>query len=290
MRYLVIFSLLLAGFSYIGCKPDPITDSLNKHHHKVLQLTGYKQSKPSIVYLPEALAEISGIIFYPKDSSILCVEDDKGAVYKFPLFKYKTLQEWPFSGETDFEEIVLQNNFFYALKSNGDITRFYFDRNGTVVADKFTSHLSIQTREFESMVYDSTRKLLLLTCKDCKDDVKNNTSVWGVDFDRKVMLPTPVFAINHTQIEELVGQKISKFRPSAMAIHPVTGDYYFVSSINNLIVVTDREGLVKEVTVTSKKYFKQPEGLTFLPNGDLLVSNEFADRGRATILLYPYQK
>jgi len=290
MRYFVIFSLLLASCFYIGCKPDPISDTLDRHNNKVLHLTGYEHSRPSIVHLPEALAEISGIIFYPKDSSILCVDDDRGSLYKFPLYKRKVLQDWPFSAEGDFEEIVLQDSIFYALKSNGDITRFYFDKKGTVVADKFASGLSIQSREFESMVYDTTRKLLLLTCKDCKDDLKNNSSVWGVDFARKVMLPTPVFVIQHTQIEALLGKKISKFKPSSMAIHPLTGDFYFVSAINNLIVVTDRDGVVKELTVTSKKYFKQPEGLAFLPNGDLLISNEFADRGRATLLLYPYKK
>ena len=286
MQYVLNFSFLLASFLFLGCKRDTIADDLD---HTVLELSGYKYSRPSIVYLPEALAQISGLIFYPKDSSILCIEDDRGAVYKFPLFKHKTFRDWAFSAESDFEEIVLHSGIFYALKSNGDITRFYFSSTGAVVAEKFTS-LAKESREFESMMYDTTRNILLLTCKDCKDDLKNNTSVWGVDFTRKVMLPAPVFIIQHAQIEAMVGQKISKFKPSSSAIHPLTGDYYFVSAINNLVVVTNREGTVKEVAVTSKKYFKQPEGIAFMPNGDLLVSNEFAERGRATILLYPYQK
>jgi hypothetical protein len=139
------------------------------------------------------------------------------------------------------------------------------------------------------MIYDSTRQLLLVVCKDCQDDPKDTTSVYGVDFESKTMSPSPAFVIDHLQIEKLVGKKISKFKPSGAGVHPITGDFYFVSAINDLLVVTDSNGHVKEATALDRAIFKQPEGLAFKPDGTLLIANEFANVGTATIILYEYK-
>ena len=38
------------------------------------------------------------------------------------------------------------------------------------------------------------------------------------------------------------------------------------------------------------KLFKQPEGMTFTPKGDLIISNEAANSGAADILIFKYNK
>lgn len=275
-----LFFLLITAS--LGCKKKD-------NPYKYIQLKGYSKSNPSIVYLPETIAQVSGFVYYPRDSSIFCIDDNIGELYKFPLYKKKTLQKWPFSRQTDHEGLVLYDSTFYVLRSNGNIESIRFQNNGKVVTDKFESPTDITLREYEGMIYDTARKLFLLVCKDCEDDSTNKTSVWGVDFAQKKMLPNPVFVIDHLQIEKLVGKEISKFKPSAAAAHPVTGDFYYVSAINDLMIVTDRNGVVKEATPVDKILFKQPEGLSFMPNGTILISNEFADVGSATILIYPYQ-
>jgi hypothetical protein len=131
--------------------------------------------------------------------------------------------------------------------------------------------------------------MLLLICKDCEDDPMDITSVWGYDLQKDSILPDPVFRIDQTAIERILGKTIEKFKPSAAGVHPITGEYYLISAINDLIVVIDRVGQVKAACAIDKYLFKQPEGLSFMPNGDMLISNEFADAGRATILIYPYQ-
>jgi hypothetical protein len=113
--------------------------------------------------------------------------------------------------------------------------------------------------------------------------------VWGVDFVKKKMLPQPVFVIDQLEIEKFVGKELSKFKPSAAGVHPITGDFYYVSAINNLIIVTDRNGKLKDASALDKNLFKQPEGISFMRDGTLLISNEFADIGTATILIYPYK-
>ena len=279
-RTCVVFALLLIGFA--GCKDEEDT-------HKFIRLSGYEQSNPSIVYLPSTISQLSGIVYYPKDESIFCIDDNVGMLYKFPLYKKKILQQWPFSSQIDFEELVLNDSTFYALKSNGDVTGFSF-RNDSAIIDTFSSGNNIKVREFEAMVFDTARNQLLLICKDCEDDAKNTTSVWGLDFANKTLSDSPIFIIQGNQIEKLFGKKLSKFKPSSAAVHPVTGYFYYVSAINDILLVTDRDGVVMEATALDKILFKQPEGLSFMPDGTMLISNEFADMGTATILLYPYNK
>jgi hypothetical protein len=88
----------------------------------------------------------------------------------------------------------------------------------------------------------------------------------------------------------MLGQKSLKFKPSAAAIHPITGELYIISAINDLLVITDRQGEPKIAYEIDGKLFKQPEGIAFTPDGDLIISNEAADRGVANLLLFKYQK
>jgi hypothetical protein len=83
-----------------------------------------------------------------------------------------------------------------------------------------------------------------------------------------------------------LGGKEEKFKPSAAAIHPLTKELYIVSSVNKALVIADRNGKVRKVYRLDPGIFKQPEGITFSPAGDLFISNEAADVGAANILIY----
>lgn len=279
--------LLVVTIFLISCNDDA-------HHNqatiesRLLQLPGYENSNPSIVYLPETLGEISGMIYYAKDSSIICINDNEGVLYKFSLYDQRRLQRWPFSSGQDFEEIILHDSTFFALQSNGSITRLKATPTG-FVKSIYKSTSNINFREFEAAVYDSVNRRVLLVCKDCEDDSTNTTSVRIYDTQADSLLSSPAFIIDHLAIEQILGTPIEKFKPSAAGVHPVTGDYYLISAINDLLVVIDTSGKVKNSCVIDKILFKQPEGLCFMPNGDLLISNEFAEQGRANILLYKYQ-
>ena len=53
--------------------------------------------------------------------------------------------------------------------------------------------------------------------------------------------------------------------------------------------MTDLNGIPKQVYKINPKLYKQPEGMTFTPKGDLIISNESADIGAANILVYKYK-
>ena len=101
--------------------------------------------------------------------------------------------------------------------------------------------------------------------------------------------PIP-FKINIQPIAEKLGIDSLNLRASAAALNPVTKDLYILASENKLLVVLDRKGNFKDVYRLDPGLFKQPEGLTFTPFGDMLISNESGKEGSANILIYKYQK
>jgi hypothetical protein len=65
---------------------------------------------------------------------------------------------------------------------------------------------------------------------------------------------------------------------------------YIISAINKVLVVTDVNGRFKNAVKIDEGMFKQPEGITFTPQGGMFISNEAADVGVADILYFAYNK
>jgi len=250
---------------------------------------GYNPNKPIVSKLPPMLDEISGIVFYPKDKSLFAIHDERGWLYKIYTDKNSKVEKWKYATGADFEDITLVDSMFFAIKSNGSITAFTFKRPDSPIVKSFKLPKT-DKREFETLYYDSARQELLMICKDCESDEKNLTSVFAFDYKQMKYLDSPVFYIDAKHIEKKLGEKMPKFKPSAGAINPKTGELFMISSVNKILVVADNDGKVKDVFQLDPKLFKQPEGLTFTPGGDLLISNESAGIGPATIVLFKYKE
>ena len=250
---------------------------------------GYNLNKPIVSKLPPMLDEISGILYYPKDKSVFAIHDERGWLYKIHTGKTRKIEKWKYATGADFEDIVLIDSMFFAIKSNGSMVAFSFKSPDSPIVKSFKLPPN-DKREFETLYYDSVRKELLMVCKDCESDKKNMTSVFAFDYQQLKYRDSPVFHIDAREIEKALGDKIPKFKPSAGAINPRTGDLFLVSAVNKVLVVIGNDNKVKDVFQLNPKLFKQPEGLTFTPGGDLLISNESADIGPATILLFKYQE
>ena len=92
-------------------------------------------------------------------------------------------------------------------------------------------------------------------------------------------------------MQKKTGEEDLKFKPSAAAINPLTNDVWILASTNQLLIVTDRKGNTKAVYTLNPVIFKQPEGITFTPWGDLLISNEASDKYEtSTLLIFKPQK
>ena len=250
----------------------------------------YDLTHPVIMKLPEGLVEISGIVYYPKDSSVFAIVDEAGYLFKISLNRKDDIQKWKFDKKHDYEDLVLHDSIFFVLISNGDIETIQFGKNDSIITNtsKFPD-ASKKVNEFESMYYDDSLRQLVLLCKDCEDDGKKIISAWGYNDTSGIYTPS-LYTIDAQPIAEKLGVEKVKLKASAMAINPVTNEFYILSSINRVLVVTDRQGKFKELYALDRAIYKQPEGIAFTPSGDMIISNEASDTGLADILLIKNKK
>jgi uncharacterized protein YjiK len=250
----------------------------------------YDLLNPVIIKLPDALAEISGIIYYPKDTSVFAIVDEDGLLFKIGLNKKGEIKKWRFDKKHDFEDVVLKDSVFYILISNGDIEMLHFDAGDSITAAKsIFPDASKKINEFESLYYDDSLQQMVLLCKNCEDAVKDEAVAWGYNIATQQYTPG-IFTIDVKPGLEKLGIKKLKLRPSATAINPITNELYILASVNNLLIVTDRQGKFKEAYPLDPSVYKQPEGITFTPTGDMIISNESHETGLATILILKNKK
>jgi uncharacterized protein YjiK len=247
---------------------------------------GYDLSTPQQLNLPAQLSEISGIVYYKPDNCVFAQCDEKAILYKIPLSNPAQITRWKIGKKDDFEDLALIDSNFFFLVSNGDILRTKYVAKDSFYMDRFTFPGS--NNEFEAMYYDSSQRKLILICKDCKDGQKTQIATFG--FDPVTFQYSKTYSINTEKISKQLKKEDKKFKPSASALNPITGELYIVASVNKLLIITDGRGNIRHSIVLNTSIFKQPEGLTFMPSGDLLISNEFAGSGDANILIFQYNQ
>jgi uncharacterized protein YjiK len=244
---------------------------------------GYDFAHPTIIKLTYELDEVSGITYYPGDTSIFMQVDEKGNLYKLKFSNPTDIRKWKIADADDYEDIVLLDSTFYVLSSKGDITVVTFLSEHSV--DSRSYPFPIPDNEFEILFYDPKIRKLVLICKDCSEDGKKSTSGYAFDPGTKQFIAN-TFSIDVKKINALAKKKIGRFKPSAAAINPLTGSIYIVSATDKLLVIADGNGYPKAAYELDPSVFKQPEGLTFTPTGTMIITNESADVGMANVLIF----
>jgi hypothetical protein len=248
---------------------------------------GYELNRPYVMNLTSEMDEISGVDFYRKDTSVFAICDDKGSLYKVHLGNKASIEKWKFGKGNDYEDVTLADSTFYILSSDGSISSFRYEGENP---DVNTSDIDLAgNNEFEVLYQDKDTKKLVMICKDCEADTKRTVTAYSFNLSTQKFDDTPFFKIDVTPIADKLKKDKEKFKPSAAAINPVTNELFIISSVNKALVIADNRGNVKEVYELNPSLYKQPEGLTFTPAGDLIISNERADVGSPNIFIFKYK-
>ncbi len=272
---------VIAFAAITGCGS---VDSKEKYENTEM----YDLAVPKVINLPAVLDEISGIAYYAKDTSVFAIIDEDGSLFKIPLKDPQTVKEWTFDKQRDYEDVVLKDSTFYVLVSNGDLETLKFKDDQIITEKTEFPNASKKVNEFESLYWDDATQRMVIMCKACEDDKKKTvTSFFHNDstnsFDTfAVMQTAPIF--------QKLGMEKEKIKPSAAAINPVTKDLYILCSVNKIMIVADNKGTLKDVIKLDPKLYKQPEGLCFTPEGDMIVSNEMHTEGYGQLLLIKNKK
>lgn len=298
LKPLFIGLLLLHLLSIVSCvSPNSKSQDAEFIIQKAKSFNiSYDLSKETEKYrLPGKLVEISGLSFL-NDTIIACVQDELGELYTFNLNKSVITTRTPFGKEGDYEGVSCTDSLIYTLRSSGkiyEVQHFKEDSQSTV---KYRTDL----RKFnnpQGMVYDKAHSRLLIACNGLigdEESIDKVRSIYSFDLQTKKLSPVPVIKFTIDDIYQFLevggiaktSEKISKFfspssatdvlafQTSGIAIHPISGNYYLVSSKDNFFMILNPKGEFLYIRQLDSDLFRKPEGITFLRNGDLLISNE----------------
>lgn len=257
------------------------------------ELPGYTLERPDKSdELPEILLEVSGLTDID-DHTLACVQDELGVVFFYDLDKRAIVRKLPFSDVGDYEGITRVGTRLYALRSDGKL--FEIDGFAGKDAHVTTYDTGIPVKNSEGLGYDPAHNRLLIAGKtNPKDDrYKDDKVVYGFDLTTKQVSPDPVLAFTEASIARALRAETGRkdedasINPSAIAVHPVTDDIFVLSSKDHLLYVFDRSEEVRGIYPLSKRQFEQPEGITFLEDGTMFISNE-GKNGAPTLYRFDY--
>lgn len=245
----------------------------------------YQPDKPDRSWkLPIELVEISGLS-YIDDHRLACVQDENGIIYIFSLKAGVVESKIEFGDNGDYEGIEIIDKDAWVLKSNGTLFRItdFLVKNGSVVS-KYSTALSGKN-DTEGLAYDPVNNSLLIACKEHpflnEEPGKDFKAIYSFNLETSLMDTKPFLMINPDTFKSYTG-KVS-FKPSGIAIHPVSGDIFIIGSVGKLLLVLSRTGEMLAMINLSPMIFPQPEGICFSQEGKLFIASEGAGRG-GTIL------
>ena len=100
----------------------------------------------------------------------------------------------------------------------------------------------------------------------------------------------PFYRPDVSKIDKMSGKKKGTFHPSALAINPITKQWFIVSSVNKVLLVADEKFNIISTHHLSSNTFNQPEGIAFDKDGNLFISNEGSETTSGNILKFDYKK
>ena len=310
MKKQVYFSFVLAILSFISVKRIEKV-SVDRYHFvqsPVFQkeFGWFNFAEPEFIHsLPFELREISGITPYI-DGTMACIQDEEGIIYIYDMSSNSIIDQIPFAERGDFEGLTKVDSTFYILRSDAQL--FAVTRsNDSVIVN--SNRLSIHAWDNEALCYDQRDNRLLLTPKSKigkGPEFKGQRAIYEISLETGKLNPIPVFTVqvddilsyaleNNIPLPKKEASKITdsidyflKFKPSSIAVHPKTNDVYVISAIDHTMAIFEKNGKLINFMTLDPVLFNKPEGMTFLANGDLIVTNE-GQMGTPTLLKFIWQ-
>ncbi|MEO6230022.1 MAG: SdiA-regulated domain-containing protein [Ferruginibacter sp.] len=255
--------------------------------------TAYNFNAPEVTKMPADLNEISGIAFNNGNpDTIFAEQDEDGRLFYFSSANIN-VKNVKFGKRGDYEDIAINNRIVYMLRSDGKLFSFPLDNIYTNDEENVQEFKDLLPKgEYEAMYADGLHNYLYVLCKSCNDDDATK-SISGYVLkigNAEVDSVEKTFQINTRDIAKLLNEKKIDFKPSAMAFNQFTNEWYVLSSVNKLLVITDQQWKVKEAIKLDPQLFTQPEGIAFDKEQALYISNERGILESATILKFALSK
>jgi hypothetical protein len=302
MKFFSILIILLSGISCIGFG-DNDCKAQNSETRRIYNPVGYDLASPEkIDVLPGILHEISGITEID-NSTIATIQDENGVLVFYDISKSRITNQFVFQNDGDYEGLARAGNTIYVLRSDGILFEIPDYKSDEFAGNKYKTE--IPAKDNEGLCYYKKKNMLLIGPKsDLEGKKKSKKAVYGFSLETKKLLEKPVIRFDLEEIKDYAarhnlnlpvtnkknGESAPKIelRISDICIHPITNKLFLISGVEQLFFVFDLSGKIEYMEKLDPVLFNQPEGITFLNNGDMLISNE-GGAGKATLLRFNYQ-
>lgn len=248
---------------------------------------GYDLNNPEKFFMPESLLEISGITFNKgKNDTVYAIQDEEGKLFRL-AWKEKKQYHTKFGKKGDYEDVTIIKDKVIVLKSNGFLYSFPLSESLYEETDSVREwkHL-LPEGEYEGIYGEEASGKLYVICKNCLED-NSKSSVSGYILQSgDSIYQVGNFQVNVNGIKAIAGKVKRGFRPSALTKNPRTGEWFILSAVNKLLVITDSSWKVKDAFVLNSNIFNQPEGIAFDNEENLYISNEGDDLSEGNILKF----
>ncbi|HRH39821.1 MAG TPA: SdiA-regulated domain-containing protein [Flavobacteriales bacterium] len=247
--------------------------------------------KPTATYdLPAQLTEVSGLTELDAHS-VACLQDEEAVLYIVDLHSGRIRERFPFGPPGDMEGLTRVGDTFFALRSDGLIYTLQRQAGRYVASDSF--RVEIGHDNIEGLAFDERMDRVLIAPKDVpkgEKALRDQREVFAFDRATRTLLPQPVLSFS---VEEVVrqaaakgialptrttpkGREVSalKLRLASVAVDPISDHYFLLSAVDRTLLVLDRNGAFVDLFLLNAALLPKPEGITFLPNGDLIITSE----------------
>lgn len=252
----------------------------------------YQMESPAQTFqMPDQLKEISGLSLGFNDNTLFAIEDETGLLYLLDKHSGAILKEVPFWKDGDYESLEMAGGDVFVGKSSGNL---YQIQNPLTEAQTVIKHESPLDKscDVEGLALERDKNRLLLSCKG-GSGIDHARAIFSFNLETMTYDSLPAYVIHWDSILTFIRnnpeldrwdklleifdpeQPELAFSPSALAVHPITGHLYLLSSVSKLLLVLDREtGGIIFVQKLKKSVHPQPEGICFDPDGTMYISNE----------------
>jgi len=271
-------SIVVYIFLLSACGPSK-TENKEEKTAETSVISAYDFTHPAQeMKLAKSLREISGLSYY-KDNLLMCVNDEDGKVFVYDFAKEEIVDEIKFGKAGDYEGIEIVGEEVFVMKSSGKIKAFGLKND----LEREIDCSNEDVVEYEGLGYDASTNSLLLATKEHTKAKDHEKIIYSYNLTKQKLVKR--FIITKAMAAGQNGK--ADFRPSGIAVHPLTNDIYILASQGKKLLVLTKEGVKKSLIELDDNLFRQPEGICFTPEGNLYVSSEGGDK-KGYILKFMY--
>jgi uncharacterized protein YjiK len=233
--------------------------------------------------LPDQLREISGLAVSP-DGRLFAHDDERAVIYELDAARGAIVKRFVLGNPIltgDFEGLAITpGGMFWLTTSEGEVYRFAEGADGAHAPyHTFDSGLD-ELCEVEGLAYLPSEESLILACKRNKARSMRGTVslyLWPFSGEAEEWRSLP-----EQEIAATAG--VAEFRPSSVEMDPASGHILLLSANDAAFAELDAGGRLLSARALDRSHV-QPEGVTVLPEGSLVISDE-ASGGRPLLTRY----